>query len=154
MGSTRGGVKASAQRAHARWQQNEGFNNHIDLLPPWLAWCTPAQACALAKISTLLSVEYTCVHDYKRRCCCCHGHLVPSLPVYPHQTFFFKFKFLFKEKKTTPHQTHTTICAKKKNPHRFFSNTHGTHQGCALVLKWYFDRQCNTYFTNTKQIFI
>lgn len=62
MGSTRGGVKASAQRAHARWQQNEGFNNHIDLLPPWLAWCTPRGA----RTRTIPSHTFTHTHTHNR----------------------------------------------------------------------------------------
>jgi len=38
----------------------------------------------------------------------------------------------------------------KKNPHRFFLATR--HQGCVL-LKWYFDRQCNTYFTQNRFLY-
>lgn len=71
--------------------------------------------------------------------------LLPQVPfpprVYPPNIFSSKFKFLFKEKKLRPPTTHY-LCAKK--PSQVFLATR--HQGCVL-LKWYFDRQCNTYFT-------
>lgn len=128
MGSTRGGVKASAQRAHARWQQNEGFNNHIDLLPPWLAWCTPAQACALAKISThyCLSNTHVCMTTSAAAAAAMATWSLPS----PHQTFFSNSNFCLRKKNYAPPNTHYHLC-KKKNPHRFFQqHTRHTSRLC------------------------
>lgn len=78
---------------------------------------------------TLLSVEYTCVHDYKRRCCCCHGHWsLPPLPpcVPPHQTFFSNSNFCLKKKNYAPPNTHYHLC-KKKEPSQVFLATHTAH---------------------------
>jgi len=71
---------------------------------------------------------------------------VPS-PVYPPSILFSsKFKFCFYSKKKTTPTKHTAFVQKTLTG---FLATR--HQGCVL-LKWYFDRQCNTYFT--EQIFI
>jgi len=59
--------------------------------------------------------------------------------------FQANLNFVFTAKKTTPTK-HTAYVQKTLTG---FLATR--HQGCVL-LKWYFDRQCNTYFT--KQIFI
>jgi len=74
------------------------------------------------------------------------GITVPS-PVYPPSILFSsKFKFCFYSKKKTTPTKHTAFVQKTLTG---FLATR--HQGCVL-LKWYFDRQCNTYFT--EQIFI
>jgi len=131
-------------------------SNHIDLLPPWLAWCTPRGA----RTRTIPSHTFTHTHTHttvrlsnvsshvhgKKRCCCCrlcHRPFPPCIPL----AFCFQanLNFVFTEKKTTPTK-HTAYVQKTLTG---FLATR--HQGCVL-LKWYFDRQCNTYFT--KQIFI
>jgi len=133
-------------------------SNHIDLLPPWLAWCTPRGA----RTRTIPSHTFTHTHTHttvRLSNVSSHVHgkkalllllpppLPPSLPpVYPPSILFSsKFKFCFYSKKTTPTK-HTAFVQKTLTG---FLATR--HQGCVL-LKWYFDRQCNTYFT--EQIFI
>jgi len=130
-------------------------SNHIDLLPPWLAWCTLRGA----RTRTIPSHTFTHTHTQpsvcrmfqamcmaKMRCCCCRLCHRPFPPVYPPSILFLsKFKFCFTAKKTTPTK-HTAFVQKTLTG---FLATR--HQGCVL-LKWYFDRQCNTYFT--EQIFI
>lgn len=105
-------------------------SNHIDLLPPWLAWCTPRGA----RTRTIPSHTFTHIHTHNRPSVECFKPcawqkallllppLPPSLPpVYPPSILFSsKFKFCFYSKKNYAHQTHC-LCA--KNPHRFFSNT-------------------------------
>ena len=106
-------------------------SNHIDLLPPWLAWCTPRGA----RTRTIPSHTFTHTHTHttvrlsnvsshvhgKKRCCCCrlcHRPFPPCIPL----AFCFQanLNFVFTAKKNYAHQTHC-LCA--KNPHRFFSNT-------------------------------
>merc|ERR1711953_1573677 len=108
-------------------------SNHIDLLPPWLAWCTLRGA----RTRTFPSHTFTHTHTHTqpsvcrmfqamcmakmRCCCCCRLCHRPFPPVYPPSILFLsKFKFCFTAKKNYAHQTHC-LCA--KNPHRFFSNT-------------------------------
>lgn len=131
MGSTRGGVKASAQRAHARWQQNEGFNNHIDLLPPWLAWCTPAQACALAKFPHYcLSNTHVCMTTSAAAAAAMATWSLPSPCVPPHQTFFSNSNFCLRKKKLRPTK-HTLPFVQKKEPSQVFQqHTRHTSRLC------------------------
>jgi len=104
-------------------------SNHIDLLPPWLAWCTPRGARTRTIPSHTFTHTHTTVrlsnvsshvHGKKRCCCCrlCHRPFPPCIPL----AFCFQanLNFVFTAKKNYAHQTHC-LCA--KNPHRFFSNT-------------------------------
>jgi len=74
--------------------------------------------------------------------------LPPSLPPCIPLAFCFQanLNFVFTAKKKTTPTKHTAFVQKTLTG---FLATR--HQGCVL-LKWYFDRQCNTYFT--EQIFI
>lgn len=139
-------------RAHARWQQ---IYRRLQTISTYFHPGSHGARLACArKISThthYYCLSNTCLYMCmtKRRCCCCHCHW--SLPpVSPPQTFFFQANLNFcLRKKTTPHQTHTTICAKKRTLTGFLATR---HQGCVL-LKWYFDRQCNTYFTQNRFLY-
>lgn len=103
-------------------------SNHIDLLPPWLAWCT--------RRARRIQFPHKRAHTHRlsnvssRVCMTKTALLLPcQLPpqvlfprVSPPQTFFpSKFKFLFKNKKYPPTK-HTYPCAKTK-PSQVFSNT-------------------------------
>lgn len=73
----------------------------------------------------------------------------PFPPCPPLKHFFSsKFKFLFKEKNYAPPNTHYHLC-KKRTLTGFLATQ---HQGCVL-LKWYFDRQCKTYFTQNRFLY-
>jgi len=125
-------------------------SNHIDLLPPWLAWCTPRGA----RTRTIPSHTFTHTHTHNRPSVECFKPcawqkallllppLPPSLPPCIPLAFCFQanLNFVFTAKKTTPTK-HTAYVQKTLTG---FLATR--HQGCVL-LKWYFDRQCNTYFT-------
>jgi len=116
-------------------------SNHIDLLPTWLTRCTPRRA----RKSFLRALSHT--HHTSCRMLfvvCMTKTALPSPCVPSPQTFFFQANSNFcLRKKNYAHQPHTLPLCKKK-PSQVFLATR--HQGCVL-LKWYFDRQCNTYFT-------
>jgi len=83
------------------------------------------------KISTHYCLSNTCVHDSTSAAAASAIATGPfSLPrVSPHiKLFFSNSNFCLRKKNYAPPQTHYHLC-KKKNPHRFFSNTHGTYQG-------------------------
>lgn len=137
-------------------------SNHIDLLPPWLAWCTPRGERVRAQFPHIHSLTHThnrpsvcrmfqamCMAKSAAAAAAAAAFATVPSPVYPPSILFSsKFKFCFyskKKKKTTPTK-HTAFVQKTLTG---FLATR--HQGCVL-LKWYFDRQCNTYFT--EQIFI
>lgn len=126
-------------------------SNHIDLLPPWLAWCTPRGARTLTIPShthNRPSVECFKPCAWQKALLLLLPPLPPSLPPCIPLAFCFQanLNFVFTAKKKTTPTKHTAFVQKTLTG---FLATR--HQGCVL-LKWYFDRQCNTYFT--EQIFI
>lgn len=81
------------------------------------------------------------------------GPFPPPVCPPPISNFFFKFKFLFKEKNYAPPQTHTLPFVQKKRTLTGFLATHTAHIKACALLKWYFDRQCNTYFTQNRFLY-
>lgn len=138
-------------RAHARWQQ---IYRRLQTISTYFHPGSHGARLACArKISTHTTTTVCRIHV----CTCAWLSAAaaaaiatgPFPPCPPLKHFFSsKFKFLFKEKNYAPPNTHYHLC-KKRTLTGFLATR---HQGCVL-LKWYFDRQCNTYFTQNRFLY-
>lgn len=150
-----GGGGGGRHSAHAHWQQTWRLQTISTYFHPGSHGARCAERVrahfphihSLTHKHTTVRLSNVSSHVHGKNALLLLPPLPPSLPpVYPPSILFLsKFKFCFTAKKTTPTK-HTAFVQKTLTG---FLATR--HQGCVL-LKWYFDRQCNTYFT--EQIFI